>query len=185
MRDPISIILEHEGGYVNHPNDKGGPTNFGVTQQTLSEWLGRPASIDDVKNLTEAEAREIYETRYLTGPRIHLIPDPPRTLVLDMAINHGPRNAIKMTQRVVNLAGFGIIDVDGVLGPNSRAAIERAVEAMGPYFQNALVEERIKFFKNIVARNPKQEVFLKGWLRRAESFRLPTPTQNNSEVGSF
>jgi lysozyme family protein len=177
MHDPIGVILKHEGGYVNHPNDKGGPTNYGITQDTLSRWLGRPASIEDVKNLTKEEAREIYETRYLTGPRIHTLPDPPQTLVLDMAVNHGPRTAIKMVQRVVNMADVhgegGPIDVDGIVGPQTRRAVKTTQEKMGNYFQNAIVEERIGFFKRIVARNPSQEVFLRGWLNRAESFRLP------------
>ena len=173
MQDPIDIILKHEGGFVNHKADKGGPTNFGITQRTYSNYLGRKASISDVRNMSEDTAREIYERSYLTGPRIHTLPDPvPQTLVLDMAINHGPRNGIKMMQRVVNSAGFGPISVDGVIGPMSRKAVENAVDAMGNEFQNALVEERIRFFHRIVARNSSQKVFLKGWLRRAESFRL-------------
>lgn len=171
--NPIDTILKHEGGYVNHKADKGGPTNFGITIHTYSKWLGRPATINEVKNMEESTAREIYETSYLTGPRIHLLPDPPQTLVLDMSVNHGPRNAIRMVQRVVNLAGFGPISVDGVLGPNTRKHVDRAIEAMGPYFQNALVDERNRFFRSIVRRNPDQEVFLRGWLNRSESFRLP------------
>jgi lysozyme family protein len=171
--DPIGIILEHEGGYVNHKNDKGGPTNFGVTQATYGKWLGREASIEDVKSMTVETAREIYETRYLTGPRIHTLPSPyPQVLILDMAVNHGPRNAVRMMQRTVNLAGFGPISVDGIMGPGTRGATERAQEAMGNYFQNAIVEERIKFYHRIVERNPSQSVFMKGWLRRANSFML-------------
>ncbi len=172
--DPIGIILKHEGGYVNHKNDRGGPTNFGVTQRVYSKWLGRPATIEDVKAMTEETAREIYETQYLTGPRIHLLPDPPQTLVLDMAINHGPRRAVKLLQRTVNVAGFGTISVDGILGPGTRRHVGKAVDAMGDYFQDAIVEERIKFFHRIVERNESQRVFLRGWLRRANSFRLVT-----------
>ena len=172
--DPIGIILQHEGGYVNHKNDRGGPTNFGVTQRVYSKWLGRPATIEDVKNMKEESAREIYETQYLTGPRMHLLPDPPQTLVLDMAINHGPRRAVKLLQRTVNVAGFGTISVDGILGPGTRRHVGMAVDAMGDWFQDAIVEERIKFFHRIVERNESQRVFLRGWLRRANSFRLVT-----------
>ena len=172
--NPIGLILEHEGGYVNHKADRGGPTNFGVTIDTYSKWLGREATIDDVKNMKVETAREIYETEYLTGPRIHTLPEPyPQVLILDMAINHGPRNAIKMLQRTVNLAGFGPISVDGVMGPGTRGSVERAQNAMDNYLQNAIVEERIKFYHRIVERNSSQKVFLKGWLRRANSFLLP------------
>ena len=48
--DPIGLILKHEGGYVNHKADKGGPTNFGVTIGTYSKWLGREATIAEVKS---------------------------------------------------------------------------------------------------------------------------------------
>lgn len=170
--DPIDVVLKHEGGFVNHRNDRGGPTKYGVTQRTYSHYLGRQASLQEVKDMTEDTAREIYERNYLTGPRIHLLPDPPQTLVLDMAIHHGPRNAVRMLQRIVNQAGFGPIAVDGVLGPNSRKAIGQAVDAMGKVLQNALVEERIRYMHLKVAENPTDEVFLKGWLSRANSFRL-------------
>ena len=90
-----------------------------------------------------------------------------------MAINHGPRNAIRMMQRTINLAGFGPVDADGAIGPQTRRAAEDAASAMGNYFQNAIVEERLKFYNRIVERRESQRVFLRGWTRRAESFRLP------------
>lgn len=174
MHDPIGVVIQNEGGYTNHSADRGGPTKYGVTQATLSRWLKRPASIDDVKNLTLEEARDIYETNYLTGPRISTLPEPLMTQMLDMSINHGPKNAIKMLQRVVNEAGFGPIDVDGVLGPQTRKCAVNGLEAMGPYFLNALVDERLDFYRAIVAHDPSQKVFLKGWTNRAEEFRVPT-----------
>jgi len=170
--DPISVVLHNEGGFVNHKADKGGPTKFGVTIRTYSQYLGRPASLQEVKDMTEDTAREIYERSYLTGPRIHLLAEPLRTHLLDMAINHGPVNAIRMLQRVVNAAGFGPISVDGVLGPRTRDAITAAQKKMGKLLNNALVDERVRFFNSIVARDPSQAVFIDGWLNRAEEFRI-------------
>ena len=71
--NPIDTILDEiirrEGGYVNHPADRGGPTNFGITAQTLGSWrkLGRPATAAEVQALTETEARAIYRQQYITG----------------------------------------------------------------------------------------------------------------------
>jgi lysozyme family protein len=166
----ITEILRREGGYVNHPDDRGGPTNLGITQATLSDWLGRPATIEDVKALDEETAREIYVTRYMSGPRIDTLPPAIVPFTVDASVNHGPRNAIKMVQRVVNEAGFGPIGVDGVIGPKSRAAAQAAQEAMGEWFLAALVEERRNVYRRIVARNPSQEVFLKGWMNRVAEF---------------
>ena len=173
--DPIgNIILKHEGGFVNDPADRGGATNLGITQQTLTEWRGVPVSVDDVKNLTEAEARDIYETRYLKAPKIDWLTFPhPQIFVFDMAVNHGPSRAIKILQKTINRAGFGQIGVDGGMGPMTNNAATAAQAAMGNYFQNAMVEERKAFYEKIIANNPTQERFRKGWMNRANSFLLP------------
>ena len=172
--DPIkNIILKHEGGFVNDPADKGGATNLGVTQQTLTEWRGHPVSVDDVKNLTEDEARDIYDTRYLKKPKIDWLVFPhPQVFVFDMAVNHGPSRAVKILQKTINKAGFGTLGVDGGMGPMTRDAAKKAQDAMGPYFQNAMVEERKAFYEKIIANNPTQEKFRKGWMNRANSFIL-------------
>lgn len=173
--DPIgNIILKHEGGFVNDPSDRGGATNLGITQQTLTEWRGVPVSVDDVKNLTEGEARNIYETNYLKKPKIDWLPFPhPQVFVFDMAVNHGPGRAIKILQKTINRAGFGTISVDGGMGPMTKARSETAQREMGPYFQNALVEERKAFYERIMANDPSQERFRNGWMNRANSFLLP------------
>lgn len=171
----IEVLLEDvlikEGGYVNHPNDRGGPTNYGITQKTLSNYYGREATVDEVKNLELETAREIYETNYYRAPRIDTFPEEIQPLAFDMAVNHGPRRSIRITQQVVNLAGFGPIDEDGAMGPQTRKQCFEAQEAMGNYFNNAIVDQRISYYHAIVANNSSQQVFLRGWLSRAESFR--------------
>jgi len=172
INEMIDIILKHEGGFVNDPADPGGATNRGVTIGTYSKWLGRPATVQDVKELTEETAREIYEVNYLVKPRINTLPELLTPQMFDISINSGPKNAIKMLQRLINLAGFGVISVDGVLGPDTRNRANTMVDEMDGYAANALVEERIKFYERIVERRPASEKFLKGWLRRAKTFRV-------------
>ena len=169
----INEILKQEGGYVNHPNDKGGPTNWGITQATLSSWLKRPATIEDVKGLNKETAKEIYLIRYYHGPRIDTLPTELQPQLTDMAVNHGPRKAIQLLQETLNLAGFECSS-DGVLGPATRATCATAYQSMGSYLINALSERREQFYNSIVANNPGQGVFLKGWLKRAQSFRIDT-----------
>lgn len=171
--DLLGDVLAREGGYVHHPADRGGPTKFGITQRTLSEWLGRPASIGEVRQLDEETAREIYVARYLAGPRIDTLPDEIVPQLFDMAVNHGPRRAVRILQEVLGLAGWRV-DVDGVVGPETRRATLEAQAVMGPFLANAIADQRANFYRRLVAADPSQGVFLRGWLKRAEAFKVPT-----------
>ena len=170
--DLLDDVLAREGGYTHHPADRGGPTKFGITQGTLSAWFGRESSVEEVRSLDEETAREIYERDYYRAPRIDTLPEAIRPQVFDCAVNHGPRQAIRFMQRVLNLAGFGPVDVDGGLGPQTRSAADRAQAEMGPLFNNAIMHERRNFYRTIVARDSKQDVFLAGWLKRAGEFEM-------------
>ncbi len=171
VHDLISDVLKREGGFVNHRADRGGPTKFGITQKTLSAWLGRFATIGEVQALAEDTAREIYERNYFYAPRLDSLPALIQPILFDVAVNSGPRRAVQMLQNVLNEAGFGPVDVDGTLGPQTRKAAQAAAAEMGAYLVNALVEERLAFYKQIVADDPSQIVFQDGWANRAEEFR--------------
>ena len=168
----IQMLMRKEGGFSDNPADKGGATNLGITQATLSAYLGRKATRDDIKNVKPEVAREIYYTRYFILPRIDALPQPIQSLMLDMCVNHGAVKAIKIMQRVINKVGIQHVTEDGVCGPETQAAAHSMQEVMGPYFENALVDERINFYRQIVSNTPSQLVFLRGWERRAESFRV-------------
>lgn len=169
----LDEIVRKEGGYVNHPNDPGGPTNLGITQQTLSEWLQRPATIDEVRNLDIETAKEIYRQRYVSGPGMDQLPESIMPSVVDMGVNAGPRVAVRLLQQVINRAGFGPIGADGVIGPKTMAAAQAAETAMGGMLVNAYADERISFYRGLAAGNPRFQVFLQGWTNRANSWRVP------------
>lgn len=166
----IIDVLSKEGGFVNHPADKGGPTNFGITQQTLSRYLERVVSIEDVRALDIQTAKEIYELRYYRMPKIDRLHPEIQHFVFDCAVNHGPRRAIKFVQEVCNDAGFGPLEVDGLMGPKTKAQAGACYEQLQNWMLVALIDERQMFYANIVANNPSQSVFLIGWLNRARSF---------------
>lgn len=170
VNDMISDILGREGGFVNHPNDRGGATKWGVTQATLSGFRGRPATVEDVKKLTKAEASRIYRERYYEGPRLNGLPEAIQPFVFDSSINHGPGRAIKILQCVLNAAQFPCGAVDGALGPQTCRAAERASKAMGGFLLAALIEERRMFYELIVEMDSTQGIFLKGWLNRLKDF---------------
>lgn len=163
----IDKILKAEGGYVNNPNDNGGPTNFGVTQATYTRYLGRPATIDDIKKMPIAHARDIFKKQYYYAPKINLLPEDLQPVVTDACVLYGPKRAIIFLQKVVDVAE------DGVLGPATAKAADNFISVHGIVDAvNYYVEERIEFCERIVARNPSQKIFLKGWKNRANTFRL-------------
>ncbi|NJO37609.1 MAG: glycoside hydrolase family 108 protein [Rhizobiales bacterium] len=166
----IDDIIRREGGFVDHPADRGGPTCYGITQRTLARYLGREVTRDDVRGLSRELAAEIYRRAYYLEPRIDALPPGIRAFLFDSAVNHGPRRAIKFLQQVLNAAGFGPLGVDGLSGPQTRRDARSAADVMGPWLLAALAEERRMFYRLIVARDPAQRVFLNGWMKRVAEF---------------
>lgn len=166
----ILDIIRREGGFVDHPADRGGPTNFGITHKTLARYLDREVTRDDIRKLSRTLAAEIYRRAYYLEPRIDALPPGIRAFLFDSAVNHGPRRAIKFLQTVLNASGFGPLDVDGLSGPKTRRQAKMAADRMGPWLLLALAEERRMFYRLIVERDPSQRVFLKGWMNRVAEF---------------
>ncbi|MDY0242125.1 MAG: glycosyl hydrolase 108 family protein [Rhodospirillaceae bacterium] len=182
----ISDILRREGGFTSDPADaahygaaRNRPgakwdcscTNMGVTQATLSDWLGRQATIDEVRTMDEATARHIYATRYFSGPRFDTLPERIQAQMFDIGVNSGPRAAIRLLQSVTNQAGFGPVDVDGILGPQTMRRVKVAEAKMGAALSNALVEERRNFYRRLISARPANAKFERGWMARADEFR--------------
>jgi lysozyme family protein len=157
--DIISAILEREGGYVDHPADRGGPTKFGVTLRTLEAWRGRKLTVEDVRNLSAAEARLIYRRRFIEQPGFHRVTSGRlRALLVDAAVHHGPRRAVQLLQRTLGVAA------DGVFGPRTLRALRRA-DARRVYI--GLCAERVRLYGRLIASDPSQAAFARGWLNRA------------------
>jgi lysozyme family protein len=173
LEQMIDDVLRREGGFVDHPSDRGGPTKYGITQATLTRHLGRTATVAEVRRLTKESAREIYRRDYFEAPRLGQLPEPVQPLLFDSAVNHGPARAIRFLQRVCNDAGFGPLTEDGVAGPATRSAALAAERAMGDWLIAALVEERRLFYLGIVEADTSQRVFLAGWMNRLAEFEIP------------
>lgn len=154
----IDAILAREGGFVDHPDDKGGATNFGITQATLAAHRWRGVTVEDVRNLTEQEARAIYSQRYVTAPGFDRIAsDPLRAALVDYAVHSGPVAAIKALQRRLG------VDVDGVLGP----ATQRAANLEdGRRLALGVLAGRLRHLGRIITDSPSQATFAAGWMNR-------------------
>ena len=158
----IDGILRREGGFVDHPADKGGATNWGITQATLAEWFGRPATVDDVKSLTEHEAREIYREQYIVRPGfLGIENEAVRALVIDCAVNHGVKRAVMLLQNAAR------VSPDGILGPKTREAVNRMTASVA---YRRLCAQRVRLYGEIITSKPSQAVFARGWCNRVAEF---------------
>jgi lysozyme family protein len=159
-RDAIASVLRREGGYVDTPDDKGGPTNHGITIQTLSTVRGTKCTADDVKALTPEGAEAIYTDLWVRRSDCNYDALPPKIqeAVLDTAVLCGQKQANRWLQEIVGAAPDGIIGVD----------TRRRCEAMDPYtITQALAAKRIAHHTERCEEDPTQRKFLKGWKNRA------------------
>lgn len=111
--DALERILVNEGGYVNHPNDPGGPTNKGVTQRVYDAYRDRKKQKRrSVKSITIAELQEIYRKQYADIVSFDELPAGVDYAVFDGAVNSGPKQAAKWLQRALRPVYKGKIDGD-------------------------------------------------------------------------
>jgi lysozyme family protein len=160
MTDPASSfdravahVLSHEGGFVDHPRDPGGATNFGITRETLSWARGRRASIDDIRLLTREEAISIYRRLYWDTVRADELPPGVDLAVFDLAVNSGPSRAIRMLQKALG------VQADGIIGPVTLKAVW---EADPSETIRRLSRARLGFLSRLATWS----VFGRGWRRR-------------------
>jgi lysozyme family protein len=154
----IDEVIAREGGFVDHPQDRGGATHFGITKGTLSRWRGRVVTTADVRHLDVGEARDIYRAMYVAQPGFTDLPEPLRLQLVDFGVHSGPAQAVRALQRVLGLP------VDGVLGPQTRAALAQADMAT---VTRRVWQERVRFLVHLVAMRPTTSTpFIDGWLNR-------------------
>mgnify|MGYP003149764109 CR=1 FL=1 len=147
----IEIVLEHEGGYVNDPDDPGGETKYGIAKKFNPDV--------DIKNLTKEGAKEIYYQKYWKPSKADQVPDRLKHIYFDMVVNFGQRGAVKVMQQAAVARGHKI-SIDGGIGPNTLKAIQNVeLDRVRAY--------RVLKFARIVIKKPTQEKFWLGWFRRA------------------
>ena len=160
----LPFILRWEGGYVNNPNDRGGATNKGVTQRVYDDWRRKQGlAAADVRSLTDSETQLIYESGYWLPPKCDTLPSPLDQVQFDTAVNMGPGRAVKFLQQAV-----GAMPVDGRYGPGTQSCVAGCDtgEALIAY-----CNAREAFYRDLTVRDPKQGVFLKGWMNRLNALR--------------
>lgn len=141
----LTQLLKDEGGYTNNPNDKGGPTNYGITIADYRKYIKQDGTAQDVKNMTVDQAKAIYKPKYWDTVNGDNLPSGVDYTVFDYGVNSGVSRANKIY--------------------NQFKDIKDSVELI-----NKINDERLQFMHNI--RGGKDwSVFGKGWQRRVDGVR--------------
>lgn len=159
----IPFIRKWEGGYSNHPNDSGGCTMMGITIGTYRKYYGKDKTCDDLRGITDDEWLHIFKVGYWDKLKADKIENQSLAqLCVDIAWGSGPVTAIKRIQKRIGA------DVDGVVGPQTLGILNSDPRK----WFNVIWGDRYVWFNQIVAANPKNKVFLRGWLNRLNDIRF-------------
>jgi lysozyme family protein len=149
----LDMLLHHEGGFVNHPDDPGGMTNLGVTKAVYEKYIKRNATEAEMRALTKIDVSPIYRSNYWDRGHCDDLPSGVDWSVFDWGVNSGMGRAAKALQRVVG------VTADGAIGPMTI----KATHDMKP--QDVIVKmhsSRQTFYESLTTF----KTFGRGWSRR-------------------
>ena len=146
-----------EGQFSNDPRDRGNWTTGKIGE---GELLGTKYGISamayprlDIKNLSWRDAKEIYRRDYWDKAGCNRLPPRVGMVVFDAAVNHGVSGAVKMLQRAVDSPA------DGIIGPNTLAAVRRFDQ---DHVIVQVLRERLELFRSLKT----WPTYGKGWTNR-------------------
>jgi lysozyme family protein len=169
----IDALLEREGGYVNNPADKGGATNFGITEAVArAQGYSGP-----MQSLPREEAAAIYTRLYWLRPRFDEVAKRSPSVaaeLFDTGVNMGPAVAVTFLQRALtalNRNGKDYPDLvpDGRIGPSTLAALDSFLKARGQASGETVLLRALEALQGeryirLAELRPANETFLYGWL---------------------
>lgn len=142
----VAIVLDHEGGFVDNPADKGGPTKYGISHRSYPDL--------DIAALTLERARAIYFRDFWEPLQANDLPEPIAIVLFDAAVNMGQSAAVCCLQRAVGTRP------DGILGPITKEAVKAKY---GRELVGEITSQRIMFYASLETF----QTFGLGWVRRS------------------
>lgn len=169
----LDELITREGGFSNHPADKGGPTMYGITQHVARAY----GYNGNMRQLPRAVAKDIYKKQYWTDPGFDFVASVLPAVgeeLFDTGVNMGPNRAYRFLQRALNKLNNDTLEypeliVDGVDGKMTRYALNHFITKRGA--KNAtkvllrlLDAQQAVRYMEIAEANPSQEAFMYGWV---------------------
>jgi lysozyme family protein len=169
----VDAVIDREGGFVDNPADKGGPTCFGITQAVArAHGYAGPMRL-----LPRSEAVAIYLRLYWLRPRFDEVAARNARLaaeLFDTGVNMGPAVAVTFLQRALtalnrNGTDYPDLTPDGRVGPVTLAALDAFLHTRGKgsgetVLLRALEALQGERYLRLAERRPANEAFLYGWL---------------------
>ena len=169
------FIRSWEGGYVNHPNDKGGATKWGVTIGTFRSAFGSRKTVTDLKNMTEEQWDAIFDKMFWSKCKADgIVNQSIANLIVDWYWGSG-KWGIVYAQIEIG------VPADGIIGPKTLAAINNADQS--ELFAK-LWRKRKAHFESL-AKQKGQSIFLSGWLNRLNGIKWGRLVCNGGRTITF
>jgi hypothetical protein len=161
--DAIDLVMRLEGGFVNNPGHPEGATNFGIKVSDLAGYLGKPATVDDLRNLTVQMARDIYRQRYLIRGASGLASAQVKAAYLGLAVHLGTPNAVKLFQAAIS-------KIDQLPVSESPFLDAETVQRLNAVDPDVLIETANCEAAKLYERKPQFKEFGAGWINRLRIF---------------
>ena len=168
----IDDVIGREGGYSNHPADRGGPTRWGITEAVARAH----GFAGDMRALPREEAAAIYRRIYWLRPGFDRVAEiAPRIAaeLFDTGVNMGPEVAAGFVQRALNALNRGASDypdiaVDRRIGETTLAALRGFIARRDGSGEEVLLKAiealQGERYLRLAEQRPANEAFLYGWL---------------------
>lgn len=151
----LSLVLQHEGGFVNHKLDPGGATNKGVTQAVYDDFrVKHGLAKQSVLHISADEIGQIYKRQYWDAVNGDNLPSGVDYATFDLGVNSGVGRAARFLQAVLG------VPQDGVIGAKTIAAITDPQDTAGD-----LCAKRMAFLQTLGTFS----TFGKGWTARVKA----------------
>lgn len=159
--EALAFVMSQERGYSDNPADPGGATYGGITQRTYDSYRGAAGRVlRSVMFIQPREMRTIYWGDYWRPAACDSIASVKPDLALvtfDCAVNQGAGESTLCLQRALG------VNADGAFGAGTMAAVAACIEGNAVA---AVLIERARVYRKIVAAHPSEAQFLPGWLAR-------------------
>ena len=163
FNNSINLMLNLEGGKTDESTDRGGRTNYGVTQTEYDAWNKRHnLPRRDVFKIDQNTAKQIFREGYWNLIKGDELPRNVANAILSMALTDGPQDSIKFVQKML-----GLKPVDGIMGPITMAKIWEKSKKGDAEFARAILNKQIERYQ----KDEQASTYGEGWTNRVEKVK--------------